>query len=383
METEGLSESIGKAIGESINTGVSTAKTFFEDTKFYELGKATAETANAAMETTEWGELAETISLGIEGALDTAIGFLDNFDWNEFAQSIEDFLAGVDWGGIFGRLGLIILEIFRGAFTVGNKLWVDFTSWLADYFRSIGWDSVAGFFDGLSEHIENNGDIIKLGFQTVIDWAKDTLGIHSPSTVFADIGKNIVEGLMNGLSDLKDKVVEVFEQTKDAAKEPINAIISLVETLANGVIDGVNAVINALNGLSFELPDWLSNVPGASKFAGKSFGFNIPELSQISIPRLATGTVVPPNREFMAVLGDNKREPEVVSPLSTIKQATEESVLNALSKLGISGNGGNGNGNTYNIKALAHSKVLFELMIEEGKIQQMSTGENPFMLGTT
>ena len=43
-----------------------------------------------------------------------------------------------------------------------------------------------------------------------------------------------------------------------------------------------------------------------------------------SLPRLAQGTVVPPNKEFMAVLGDNTREHEIVSPVSTIKQAVAE-----------------------------------------------------------
>ena len=43
------------------------------------------------------------------------------------------------------------------------------------------------------------------------------------------------------------------------------------------------------------------------------------------LPALATGTVVPANYgEFTAVLGDNKREPEIVSPLSTMKQALRE-----------------------------------------------------------
>ncbi len=45
------------------------------------------------------------------------------------------------------------------------------------------------------------------------------------------------------------------------------------------------------------------------------------------MPRLATGTVVPPRAgEFAAILGDNKREPEVVSPLSTMRQAFREEI---------------------------------------------------------
>lgn len=53
-----------------------------------------------------------------------------------------------------------------------------------------------------------------------------------------------------------------------------------------------------------------------------------------SMPRLATGTVVPPRAgEFAAILGDNKHETEVVSPLSTMKQALKE----ALKETGMSG----------------------------------------------
>ena len=49
--------------------------------------------------------------------------------------------------------------------------------------------------------------------------------------------------------------------------------------------------------------------------------------SMYNMPRLATGTVVPPRAgEFAAILGDNKRETEVVSPLSTMKQALKEAL---------------------------------------------------------
>jgi len=61
------------------------------------------------------------------------------------------------------------------------------------------------------------------------------------------------------------------------------------------------------------------------KLGGKTFGFNLKPLTAPKIPRLATGTVVPANYgEFLAILGDNKREAEVVSPLSTMKQALKE-----------------------------------------------------------
>ena len=57
-----------------------------------------------------------------------------------------------------------------------------------------------------------------------------------------------------------------------------------------------------------------------------------------NLPHLAQGTVVPPNKEFMAVLGDNTREHEIVSPVSTIKQAVAEVLVQS----NIGGSGFNG-----------------------------------------
>lgn len=122
-----------------------------------------------------------------------------------------------------------------------------------------------------------------------------------------------------------------------------------------------------LNSLRVDIPSW---VPG---IGGGTLGFNLPTWTPGKIPYLATGTVVPPNREFMAVLGDNKREPEVVSPLSTMKQAVKE----AMSEMGANGNNG-----TIVIKQYLDSKQVYEAVIKNGKIRQMSTGNNPFMLGT-
>ena len=68
-------------------------------------------------------------------------------------------------------------------------------------------------------------------------------------------------------------------------------------------------------------------------------GFKTAKVSATNItpiPKLASGTVVPANYgEFLAVLGDNKRETEVVSPVSAIKQALKEAMAES------GGNGGN------------------------------------------
>ena len=65
----------------------------------------------------------------------------------------------------------------------------------------------------------------------------------------------------------------------------------------------INWIVNGLNKISFDVPDW---VPG---IGGKTFGFNLQQVkfNRVSIPRLAQGAVIPPNREFLAVLGENQK----------------------------------------------------------------------------
>ena len=93
--------------------------------------------------------------------------------------------------------------------------------------------------------------------------------------------------------------------------------------MVNFIGDGLNVVIRGIKKFTaFSLPDWM----GGYKFDG----INISEISKVSIPRLATGSVIPPNREFMAVLGDQKSGTNIEAPLATIEQA----VANVLSRQG-------------------------------------------------
>lgn len=102
------------------------------------------------------------------------------------------------------------------------------------------------------------------------------------------------------------------------AKGVINGLIGMFEGMVNGVIRAVNAMVNALNKISFNVPDWVPAI------GGKRFGFNIKTLNTVKIPRLAQGAVIPPNKEFLAMLGDQKHGTNIEAPLDTIKQALAE-----------------------------------------------------------
>lgn len=110
-------------------------------------------------------------------------------------------------------------------------------------------------------------------------------------------------------------VSTVWDKMTNAIKTAVNGIIGFINRMISTVVTGINAVINALNGLSFDLPDI---------FGGGHVGFNISTLTAPQIPYLAQGAVIPANREFLAVLGDQSHGTNVEAPLNTIKQAVAE-----------------------------------------------------------
>ena len=359
--------------------------------------------------------------------------------------------------------------------------------WLVEKWESIA-EAAKGLIPGIMQGIKDGWDsfINWLGdlWDEIVEGFKSFFGIHSPSTVMAEMGKYIIEGLRKGISDVfggflqfwdtkkkdiinkfndikekfiekgrsvisgikdgisnawsgfysywgerKNLIVNKFNDVKEKFLKRGNEIVSgirngisnswstfssyiknkkesIVNTfsgigrsmrnvgrdIVNGIIDGIRSGWNALKSWASSIVDMFSinvsgsgggtrAVSGSSRTYSRSYSPYIENpafatMQSARIPRLATGTVIPPNREFMAVLGDNKREPEVVSPLSTIEQAME----NVMARHGGSGSGGNGN---VTLQVILDRKVLAESTLTWGEIQQMSTGKNPFMLGTT
>ena len=74
----------------------------------------------------------------------------------------------------------------------------------------IGQDTIQGFIDGLNSKSEESEGAIKTLFDNLIKDTKETLGVHSPSTVYYEIGENVVDGMVNGITDSKTKIVNTF-----------------------------------------------------------------------------------------------------------------------------------------------------------------------------
>ena len=191
-------------------------------------------------------------------------------------------------------------------------------------------------FEGLKTVAGAVLDGIRDAFISFLDWLDEKTGgrLHGIITAIKELitgafenAKLTISGILDSLRLIFQGITEfisgVFTQDWDKAWEGIkdifkgvaNGVISVMEGMVNFIITGLNWLISQMNKISFEAPDW---VPG---IGGKTIGINIPSISRVDIPRLAQGAVIPPNREFLAVLGDQKRGTNVEAPLETIQQA--------------------------------------------------------------
>ena len=187
-----------------------------------------------------------------------------------------------------------VMKLVNGALEIYNKFIHPIVMWLTEKLEPI--------FTWIGNYIVGV-------FHTIISTVSDVLG-----------------GVFDALGGLIDFIVGVFtgdwerawEGVKSIFKGIFDALVGIAKAPINLIIDAINSLISGLNKVQFDLPDWgiLGN------WAGKTFGINIPK-----IPKLAQGAVIPPNKEFMAVLGDNTKEHEIVSPISTMKQAFTEAIL--------------------------------------------------------
>ena len=78
-------------------------------------------------------------------------------------------------------------------------------------------------------------------------------------------------------------------------KSAINSIIAGIEKLTNGVIKGVNGMIDALNAFSIDVPSWVTDLTGITKF-----GFNLKTISEVTLPRFAEGGFPEQGQMFIA-----------------------------------------------------------------------------------
>lgn len=290
------------------------------------------------------------------GAFEAMPGWLKQIiTWGGMALGTALLVVGIVMGNIYLTLAGIMLLVT--GMTVGDKsgAFEAMPPWLA---QIVTWGSIAlGTALLIAGIATTNIPLIAAGaalFSVGIATGINSGAFSAAWNAIKSFGSQIAHGAADLWNKITSGASRMWDSIKNSGRDRLNGIISLVERC-------INTVVNKANRISWNIPDW---VPG---IGGKKFGFNLPT---VSIPRLATGTVVPRNYgEYTAILGDNKREPEVVSPLSTMKQAVRE-VMNELS-------GDNSRPISISIYTTLDGKVVGQSVIEYHNGVVRRTGKTP------
>ena len=264
--------------------------------------------------------------------------------WDEYGTSIlngfQDMKESLReiWANIYDN---ILAPIFNRLFEVIDWLWTKHLKPL--------WDNIVDFFASAAEWLMTLWSKYLLPY---VNWLVSVLAPNIMSVVNFIVGivgtivatvADVVSGIIRMMKGIINFITGIFtgdwEKAWQGIKDFFGGIWDGIEGIVKGAINGIIDIINTL--WSFLYGGFAGFINGLGKAAkaignilGKDWGFSMPSEPPL-IPKLAQGAVIPANREFLAVLGDQKSGVNIETPLATMIQAFKA----ALSESGYSGDG--------------------------------------------
>lgn len=303
------------------------------------------------------------LQYAVEGLANAAITFPDTLKIESLADSLQETLTAGEATGQFGEL-LDRLGIGAENFSAGLAMCTTEAQKQNYALNALVGGPLKGAYDGWRE---NN--------RALIDNRNSAMEVELE---MARLAEELLP-LVTQVADFTSELLDWFNGLSDGGKTTIGVLVLLIGAIGPvaGLISSVSVALTAASAastmfsatgtaVSLTLGQWaiiigvvvaavLALVAAIALLTGASKDINsvkVPDMSEMGsvsggrsrsygFPAFAAGGVVPPNNPFLAVLGDNRQEPEVVAPYSTIKQAAGE----ALAERG--GSGGTGRGDVY------------------------------------
>jgi hypothetical protein len=212
---------VGKTIAEGINTAVGTASTFVTNFDWSKLGKSVGETIDSTIKNIDWLMLGKTFSDIVKGWLTTFCEAVENVDWNNVGQSVVKMLVAIDWAGILQKVSKAILEVAKSGvdFAVGivTELLKDvpqaIKDWIDEKKDECGGNLIQGIFEGIKSALNDVKKwFVEHVFKPITGAFKEAFGIHSPSTVFKELGGYCIDGLFEGLKNIPGNIAEIAKK---------------------------------------------------------------------------------------------------------------------------------------------------------------------------
>ncbi|MBQ9428619.1 MAG: hypothetical protein IJU41_03635 [Clostridia bacterium] len=249
-----------------------------------------------------WEKWGEPIFTQIDEAINNAAEIFDNA-WNGLVKPIWDIIIDAlkdIWDNhlkpLWDNLMDFVGEVVNCALVIYNKAFAPIVKWM----QAMIYPVIVKVVGGIVNAVKGVINFVIDGINSAITTLK--MLVHFITSIFSGDWKGAWESIVNMFKNIWDRIVAV-------AKVPINLVIGFINKMISAVVGALNKLIDGINSLSFDMPDWLG---------GAHIGFDFPHFTVPQIPLLAQGAVIPPNREFLAVLGDQKSGTNIETPLETM-----------------------------------------------------------------
>ena len=399
----------GETVGEAFKAFFDFISQTIENIDWYMVGQ----TVKDFLVGIDWAGVAESFFEAIGAALGGLGAFLGGLIVDAVEKTKEYFRGKIEeMGGDIG--GGILAGIVDGLADIGKWIKDHIFQPFIDGFKSafgiaspskvmeeMGTYIIEGLLNGINSLVdsvtqiwENMKETASRKWEEVKQNLSDTW--ENIKTSAGEKWASISEKISDKIGEAKDNVKDVVDRIKENWSDSWENMKDTVKFAAEWISDKIKSLmkkISDLNKKASNLSKSSSRSSGSKNTSSRARSLSldygpvlsspIPQafasLADKEFPGYATGTVIPRTmQKHLAWLGDNNQETEVVSPISTLKQANRESLLEVLSELELVGS--NRNDQTIIIKQYLDGKQLTESVIRNGKVMQMSSGRNPFVL---
>ncbi|SHK33481.1 phage tail protein [Hespellia stercorisuis] len=342
---------VGQTIAEFFNAKLEIFYTAVTEFDWKKLGDSIADAVNGLFATYDWEKLGKAVSDFVKGLLDTLIHWIENTDWHQVGESVKTALENVDWTGIANKLFELIGAALGGLAAFLGGLLGDAVVAAKEYFQEkieeCGGNIVLGILKGIGDAIIGIGAwIYDNVFMPIYEGITEAFGIHSPSTVMAEIGGYMIDGLFGGLIEKIEDVLTWFSELPEKVKEAMGNVKEWLTGKGKDAIEGIkngyesvkdSKFFSKLRNLKDETFKSVGDVAGKVKAKGQSIVSGVQSGYEESKQRGFLSNVEKMKDDVFSSIGDvSNKVKDKGSDISAGIKAGYESSRNAI-KSAVSG----------------------------------------------
>lgn len=255
-----------QTITTAVNGIVQAFQHLIDGVKWTEIATNLGHFITNLFEGVDWAAAGKLLSDAVKGVLGFINTALEETDWQAIGRDMATFIASIDWSGVadafFEGLGAALGALAGFLRGLIEEAWNSVVQWWYETAFEDGHFTIEGLLNGILEALSNIGAwIVEHIFNPFIEGFKKAFGIASPSTVMAQMGKYIVEGLLQGIKNAWDAVVSYFKTAVESIKTTLTNAWNAVKTTCSTAWENIkNTITTKFEGIKTSISTTAENV---------------------------------------------------------------------------------------------------------------------------